>query len=467
MSEKHYFEDIICARATPPGASAISVIRVSGRNSWKILLNIFRPAVPVKNITSHKIYHGTIIDNNDAIDNVLVLTFRENSGFTGEESFEINCHGSEVTVAMILKILVKNGARPAEPGEFSKRAFLNGKIDLAEAEAIMDLVNSSTNKSALIAARQLNGKLSDEINALKKLLTDIIAEIEVNIDYPEEDLSIDMENILSKIKLVDENLENLMKGFKRGRYFREGIKAVILGKTNSGKSTLFNLLLNEDKAIVSDIHGTTRDYLDGVINISGYGIRIYDTAGLRDTDDPIEKEGASRALELSKNADVAIYVISSNNGLTDEDRQNITGLHNEKIIFVLNKTDLIDDSALESLEKDVSEFLKTIDKFVLKVNLSALKKTGLDDFNNVFIRMLINDNITDTDDPVMTNERHAVLIEDARSCLNHSVDNIKKGLLDLSGFELREALNRLGEITGEVTTEDILDRIFSGFCVGK
>jgi tRNA modification GTPase len=467
MSKKHYFEDIICARSTPPGPSAIAVIRVSGKNSWNLLKTIFKPKSNIENYKTHKIYYGDIYDDDNYIDNVIILTFKSNSSFTGEESFEINCHGSEIIISLILKLLFKKGARLAEPGEFTKRAFLNDKIDLTEAESIMDIVNSSTKKSALIASRQLSGKLSSEINKIKKLLSDIIAEIEVNIDYPEEDLSLDIDNSIKKINEIKNMFDILLKSFQRGRYFREGIKAVILGKTNSGKSTLFNLLLNEDKAIVSDIHGTTRDFLDGMINISGYGIRIYDTAGLRETDDPIEKEGTLRAIQLSKNSDVVIYIISAEQGLHTDDKKNIKDLECDKLIVVINKIDLVKEDKLNELKNYIHNFLNELNINFFVSSLSALNKIGLDEFNSIFIKLLINDNVTDSDDPVMTNERHAHLIEQARNFLEKAIDNLNKGFLDLSSFELWESMNKLGEITGEVTTEEILNKIFSNFCVGK
>lgn len=467
MIEKKYFEDIICARATPPGSSAIAIIRVSGKNSWKILYKIFKSKKRNINFKTHTIYYGEFIHEDNVIDNIVALTYKEGRSFTGEESFEINCHGSEVIVSLILNILLSFDIRIAEPGEFSRRAFLNGKIDLARAESIMDLINSSTKKSALIAMRQLEGKLSNQINKIKNWISDIIAEIEVNIDYPEEDLEYDSIKWIETIKNIQNNLLELLSGFHRGKYYREGINAVIIGKTNSGKSTLFNLLLNEDKAIVSDIHGTTRDFLDGIINIGGFGIRIFDTAGLRSSDDPIENEGTRRAINLSGKSDIIIYVISSETGFTKKDIENFKNIDkNKKIIIVYNKIDL-NNPDQGKIIKEISN-LNLFDKCNYSIAfLSAEKKTGLEDFNKIFLKLLIEENSKDTNDPIMTNERHAKLLETAKNNLINAVIKIEEGILDLSAFELRDALNKLGEITGEVTPDDILNKIFENFCVGK
>lgn len=468
MKEKIYFEDIICARSTPPGSSAIAVIRVSGKKSWNVLKKIFNPLKRPKNYSSHKVYYGSLINNNNEnehVDNVLIITFKEGNSFTGEESFEISCHGSEVVISLIIKILLSNGVRLAEPGEFSKRAFLNGKIDLTEAEAIMDLVNSSTQKSAQMAINQLMGRLSASINNIKENIAQVLSEVEVDIDYPEEDIDSDMSSWVEKINKTIKEFEELLSGFHRGRYYRENINAVILGKTNSGKSTLFNFLLNEDKAIVSDIHGTTRDYLDGIINVKGYGIRIYDTAGLRESVDPIEIEGTKRAIGLSLKANIIIYVISASDGISKDDIINLNKIDkDQKIIIALNKIDLIEKgtiSGMDSIKADIKN-----DNYDI-VRISALNNQGLNEFNKSIIQILTNEKVSDNIDPLITNERHADLIEKAKVNMNNALTRLKEGFLDLSSFELRESLDRLGEITGEITPQDILDRIFSDFCVGK
>ena len=462
MKDKLYFEDIIFARATPPGYSAIAVIRVSGNNSWQILSKIFDR----DKYKSHQIYHGNIIDNNNIIDNVIVLTFAENKSFTGEESFEINCHGNEVIVSLISNLLIKNSVRIAEPGEFSKRAFLNKKISLAEAESIMDIVHASTEKSALIAVRQLSGRLSGEIDIVKEDISNLLAQIEVDIDYPEEDISFDTNIFMKNILQINNKFDSLLTDFKRGHFFRENIHAVILGKTNSGKSTLFNFLLNEDKAIVSDIHGTTRDYLDAIINIKGYGIRVYDTAGLRKSNDPIEIEGHKRAIDISKNANIILYIISAVEGITDEDKNNINNVPpDKKLLVIINKYDLV--SKNNNYINDIEKFVKTIKNKNDIVKISALKKEGLEYFNDAFIKLLTDDNTEEAEDPIITNSRHADLLEKANKNLLTSVERINEELLDLAAFEIREALDRLGEITGEITPTDIINKIFTSFCVGK
>jgi tRNA modification GTPase len=271
---------------------------------------------------------------------------------------KINCHGSEIVVSLLLRLICKNGARLAEPGEYSKRAFMNGKLDLSEAEAIMDIVNASTKQAAKIAVKQLTGRLKDAINSIKEELTDLLSEVEVYIDYPEEDIYLDIDKWTNQALAIKNKSEVMLKDFSRGKYLREGILAAILGKTNAGKSTLFNYLLNEDKAIVSDIHGTTRDYLDGVINVSGYGVRVYDTAGLRKTEDPIELEGTKRAIDISDKSDIIIYVIGADNGVSYDDNVNISSIRSDKkVLFIINKTDLTDDNGSSLLDKinEISE----------------------------------------------------------------------------------------------------------------
>jgi tRNA modification GTPase len=467
MNEKEYYEDIICARATPSGTSAIAIIRVSGKNSWNLLKIIFKSSKKSITFKTHHSYYGNIINKDQIIDDVLATTFKEGSSFTGEESFEISCHGSEIIISLIMNILIENGARFAEPGEFSKRAFLNGKIDLTKAEAIMDIVNASTQKSALIAVQQLTGRLTGEINEIKNKLADLLASVEVMIDYPEEDITEDTEIWEKNISELNVMLENLLKGFVRGKLYREGIRTVILGKTNSGKSTLFNFLLNDDKAIVSSTHGTTRDYIDGMINICGFGVRLFDTAGLRETNDPIEKEGTRRSKKLSEKADIILYMINGETGFTDEDKANILQTNpNKKMIVIINKIDILNDSG-ENIYNQITDFFKTNNRNFRIVKMSALNKIGLNDFNEYFAEILTGKKIIEGDDPVLTNARHANLIEQTRINLINAYQNLDSEMLDLVAFELREGLDHLGEITGEITPQDILNKIFSSFCVGK
>lgn len=467
LKNDKYFEDIICARATPPGASAIAVIRVSGKSSFAVLNKIFKSKKGNSDFKTHRVYYGDIVDGGETVDECIVLTFSEGKSFTGEESFEINSHGSEIVVNLIINLLCRNGVRLAMPGEFSKRAFLNGKIDLSGAEAIMDIVHSSTEQSAKSALKQLNGQVKNEIDTIKFSLRDLLAAIEVYIDYPEEDLSIDCGRWVSELMDIYDKTNALLAGFKRGQYLREGVTAVILGRTNAGKSTLFNYLLNEDKAIVSDIHGTTRDYIDGVINIGGYGVRIYDTAGLRETSDPIELEGTRRSVAVSQKSDIVIYVIDAFSGLNGDDISNIKNITgSQKLLFVINKVD-IPQADINILHKTCTEILDKKGLTYGIVKISALNRSGVDDFNREFIRLLTDDPQSEGADPVITNIRHANLIENTISNYDQAVERLKEENLDLAAFEIREAMDNLGEITGEVTTDDILAKIFSSFCIGK
>lgn len=465
---KPYDEDIICACATAAGNSAIGIIRCSGKNSHEILKKIFKQHNEKKSsdFKSHHAYYGKLYDDDTLIDDVLILTFSDGKSFTGEESFEINCHGSMVIISLILRLLCKNGARTAEPGEFSKRAFLNNKFDLSSAEAVMDIVNASTTQAAHIAVQQLTGRVKREIDLLKDKTSDVLSAIEVYIDYPEEDLTPDISKWTAQINTILNENKQLIAGFARGKYFRTGIRMALLGQTNVGKSTLFNYILNEDKAIVSDIHGTTRDYLDANVNICGYGVRIFDTAGLRQTDDPIEKEGTRRSVEISESADIVVYLLSANDGITDIDKKNLEKYKKSKLICIINKSDLLEANNLNALTTDLKNELGDEPNIKI-IQMSALHRKGLDDFNNSFKELLIGSASTDSTDPTITNERHAILLEQAESALNSAVIRLQEEALDLAAFEIRTSLNYYGEITGEVTPDDILNKIFSTFCVGK
>lgn len=466
--EKSYDEDIICACATATGNAAIGIIRCSGKNSQQILPKIFKShnEKEISIFKSHRAYYGKLYDKEQLIDDVLVLTFSDGKSFTGEESFEINCHGSMLVISLILRLLCANGARMAEPGEFSKRAFLNGKLDLSSAEAVMDIVNASTKQAAHIAIQQLTGRIKREIDELKEKTSDVLSAIEVYIDYPEEDLTPDINKWLSSINIILNENKQLIAGFARGKYFRSGIRMALLGQTNVGKSTLFNYILNEDKAIVSDIHGTTRDYLDANVNICGYGVRIFDTAGLRKTDDPIEKEGTRRSIELSENADIVVYLLSAIEGITDIDRENLEKYKENKLICIVNKSDLLKTEALTTLENNLQQLLGNKPNLRI-IKMSALHRQGLEDFNNSFKELLIGSDINENTDPIITNERHAILLELAENALISAATRLEEDALDLAAFEIRTALNYYGEITGEVTPDDILNKIFSTFCVGK
>jgi tRNA modification GTPase len=464
---RNYIEDIICARATPIGQSAIAIIRISGKDSHSLLKKIFKPSksLNLDNYKSHKAYYGDIYDD-EIIDNVLIITYREGASFTDEESFEINCHGSDLVVSLIIKLLLKNGCRLAEGGEFSKRAFLNGKIDLTEAEAIMDIVNSSSIEGVKIANRQLNGRLRGEIDSIKEELSNLLANIEVLIDYPEEDLEYNYEIWKDRLKTILNSINILQRDFNRGRAYRDGINSVIIGKTNVGKSTFFNLLLNEDKAIVSEIAGTTRDYIDSIINISGIPVKIFDTAGLRETNDIIEKEGTKRTKELSKKAEVIIYLIDTITLISNDDIENIKNIDDKKIIFVINKIDLVSEPKVEEIEKTINNIMKTKNNRYKIVRVSALKKEGVEDFNNKFLELNFGEKIIERDDPIITNERHYNLLDEAKKSIIE-IENININELDILAYHIRDALNYIGEITGEVSNVDILNKIFSSFCVGK
>lgn len=471
--KKSYFEDIICAPATSQSPSAVAIVRVSGKGSWGLLKQIFKPTPNISSFKSHCAYYGEIIDNVNIIDSVLVLTFNEGRGFTGEEGFEISSHGSSVIISLIMELLIKHGARLANAGEFSKRAFLNGKLSLDRAEAIMDIVNSSTKKSAMLAVRQLSGGLDKRINKIKSKCSDLLSKIEVTIDYPEEDIDMDFTRLEQIFIEIIDNIDALLQGYKRGKLYRDGVHAVILGRTNAGKSTFFNYLLNKDKAIVSDIHGTTRDFLDGLINIRGIGIRIFDTAGLRETENPIEKEGTKRSLQLSDTADFIIYLVAAGSNQSDdflEDKINIDRFvqSDKKIILIINKIDMIPQWTLKNIVDRFEHYYQArIGNKIEMITLSALQKTGIVDFNTSVLKILTGDKDNQSEDPLVTNIRHANLLQEAINSCKNALLHFRNREIDICAFDVRKTLDSLGIITGEVTPQDILDKIFCNFCVGK
>jgi tRNA modification GTPase len=469
MNTKAYFDDCICARATPPGYAAIAIVRCSGSGSHAILKKITNRNK--KSITSSTCFHATVLDGKEALDDALIVPFHRGHGYTGEESFEIQCHGSEVIVAIILQLLQKHGARLAEPGEFSKRAFLNGRISLDKAEAVMDIVHAGTARAARIAVRQLLGGLDQSINSVKDECSGLLAEIEVLIDYPDDDIEVESKTWLEKIIRLQDQIVKLLEGFERGRLIREGVTAVLLGKTNAGKSTLFNYLVNEDKAIVSDIHGTTRDYLDGIINVGGIALRLYDTAGLRYSDDPLEMEGTRRAKNLSMGSDLVIFVIDSSAGYSDEDLSLLGELDATlpvqiAILIVHNKIDSLTGDNF-SVPDPVIDIFTASKRRWKSCDMSAEQQTGIDSFNSCAGGLLQAGEEMETDDPLVTNSRHAGLLKQAVLSFDSARERLEEGIVDLAAFDVREVLNRLGEITGEVTADDVLNMIFEGFCVGK
>jgi len=451
-------QETIVALATPAGVGAIGVIRVSGKEAIKIANKIFKGA-DLEKQKSHTIHFGTIRDDKEILDEVLVSLFIEPQSFTKENVVEISTHGSNFIIKKIIQLLLSKGARFAKPGEFTKRAFLNGKFDLAQAEAVADLIYADTEASHLAAMNQMRGGFSLEIKNLRNELVHFASMIELEVDFSEEDVEFASRNDLKKLvdHLIDV-INGLIKSFDLGNVIKNGVPTVIAGKPNVGKSTLLNALLNEDKAIVTDIPGTTRDFIEDEITLGGINFRFIDTAGLRDTDDTIEAIGVQRTREKMHQASLIIYLFDLNNETLKEIEESIKTLENQEVpvIKVGNKIDLADQSFIDDLEKISS-----------MVYISADRGDNLDHLKEKILE-IVNLNQFKTGDPLVTSIRHFESLSQTKNSLDQVINGINSGISnDLLALDIRYALNHLGEITGEITTEDLLENIFSKFCIGK
>ena len=453
--------DTIAAIATFPGNAGINIIRISGNNSLDIAKKIF-----VKNdkkdvdLKPRYLHYGHIVDNNSkVIDEVLISYMRAPNTYTKEDIIEINCHGGLISAKKILETVLLHDCRAAERGEFTKRAFLNGRIDLAQAEAVIDIINSKTDSSHEISVNHLEGRLSREINEIIEEILDLLANIEVNIDFPEYD---EDEVTINKVKELSESLVNeldrLIKTADTGKIFKEGIKTVILGKPNVGKSSLMNFLLNENRAIVTEIPGTTRDTIEEYVNIKGVPLRIIDTAGIRDTDDKVEKIGVEKALSKVDEADLVIMVFDSSTDLEEDDEYIIDYVKNKKAIYISNKTDLprkLNLEKYENIEKDL-------------INISILKNQGLEEIINKVNQMFFEGSINISDDLIINNVRHKNLLIKAKNSLQEVLNSINNQMtIDFIEIDLKQAMENLGLIVGKTVSDDLMDKIFNEFCIGK
>lgn len=448
-------DDTIAAISTAQGVGAISIIRVSGTDAIKIVNKIFSNkkflAAP-----SHTIHYGYIMDGDERIDEVLVTIMRAPKTFTKEDIVEINAHGGIMTTDKILELLLVNGCRLAEPGEFTKRAFLNGRIDLTEAEGVMDLINSKTDISRKIALNQVGGKVSSMISDLRDELAGIIANIEVNIDYPEyEDIEeMTIEKINSNLSELESKIDKILKESKNGEILTNGIKTAIVGKPNVGKSSLLNRLIGEDKAIVTDIQGTTRDSVEATLRIDNLILNLIDTAGIRKTEDVVESIGVDKSLKLIDEADLILFVVNYNEKLSHDDLVILDKLKDKNYITIVNKTDLdkkIDDDKLSNV-----------------VYVSALNDDNIDEIGNKIKKLFNLEKIETTDLTYLTSARSGAIL---RKVLD-SVKAVRKGIeenypIDMVEIDLKDIWNLLGEIIGESYDEELLDQLFSRFCVGK
>lgn len=455
--------DTIAAIATPPGEGAISIVRLSGDDAVTLADQVFKGKDLTK-VSSHTINYGHFIDpkTREIIDEVMVSVLRAPKTFTREDTIEINCHGGIVPTNKILQVLLTNGARLAEPGEFTKRAFLHGRIDLAQAESVMDLIRAKTDRSMKAALNQLDGELSQLIRNLRQEILDVLAQVEVNIDYPEYD---DVEEMTSKLlreKALDvcAKIEQLLVTARQGKILREGLATALVGRPNVGKSSLLNHLLHEDKAIVTDIAGTTRDVIEEYVNVLGVPLKLVDTAGIRETDDRVEKIGVERSRQALDRSDLVILLLNASEPLTTEDIELLQLTQDKKRIIVLNKMDL-------EPKLDLSELYQYVDKAeVLKT--SVLKNEGIRELEE-HIATLFYGGIENSQTTVLvTNARHIALLEQAKAALEAVLTGLEQELpVDLVQIDMTRAWELLGEITGDSYQDELLDQLFSQFCLGK
>lgn len=464
---KHFVnsEDTIAAIATAEGSGGISVIRISGNDSFRILSKIFKRKTDRKlsDLESHRLYRGHIQNSrSEIIDDVLGTIMKSPNSYTGEDVVEIHCHGGYLVPRKILETIIHYGARPAQPGEFSFRAFLNGKIDLTQAEAIVDIVNSQTELGLKQAELQLHGGLSKLINDLKELTLDSLAEVEANVDFPEEDINpLVKESMIKSSKMIISSTERLISTFEGGNIIKNGVNTVIIGKPNVGKSSLLNRLLNKDRAIVSQHPGTTRDFIEETIDIKGIPLKLIDTAGIRTTSDEVEGLGVGLAKEKAKIAELIIAVLDSSRDLDTDDIEVLNTIKNHKHLLIANKSDLeqkIDNRELERLVNPCN-----------LIPTSAKTGNGIEELKIRIVELVLGSgNITDSSEVILTEIRHKKSLEDANSDLKSFLKALNNNESpEFLAIDLRSALDNFGDITGETTTEDILGRIFSKFCIGK
>ncbi|TCT12246.1 tRNA modification GTPase [Natranaerovirga pectinivora] len=455
--------DTITAIATSLSPSGIGIIRISGDDALNIIKEIFRPINNDKDINevkSHTIHYGHIVEDNNVIDEVLVSIMKGPNTFTRENVVEINCHGGIIVMQKILKLTLKQGARIAEPGEFTKRAFLNGRIDLSQAEAVIDIINSKTDLALRSSVSQLEGSIREKIIPIRTELLEIIAHIEASIDYPEYDIDeLSFNHLKQNMEQIIKRIRALLDTADYGKILRDGVKTVIVGKPNVGKSSLMNTLLKEERAIVTDIPGTTRDTLEELVNINGIPLKIIDTAGIRDTEDIVEKIGVEKSKKYIDQSDLIIFVIDISRELDEEDYKIIELIKDRKTVVLLNKSDL-------STKIDVNELKEKIKKPLISISIKT--KEGIVEFEEILKNMFFNGDIDFSNDTYITNVRHKDALEKSIKSLNNVIETINLGLPeDCISIDLQNGYESLGLIIGESMDESIIDQIFSQFCLGK
>ena len=452
--------DTIAAISTPRGEGGIGIIRISGDKSFEILERIFNTKNPNRDLGFYKFNYGFIHDNGKIVDEVMAVRMKAPKTYTCEDVVEINCHGGHLISEKVLELVLKNGARHAEQGEFTKRAFMNGRIDLSQAEAVMDIIHGKTEKSISLSLEQLRGDLRDKIASFKKALLDVTAHVNVVLDYPEEGIDDPLpSNLRENLENVYAEADRLISSYDKGKKIKEGIKTVIAGKPNVGKSTLLNSLLKEERAIVTHIPGTTRDVIEEIINIKGIPLVLTDTAGIRKTEDIVENIGVEKSKKFIENADLVLLVLDASRELESEDREVIEEIqnHNKKTIVLLNKIDL--ERKIELEEFNLENILE----------ISAKDNIGIEDMEERIYSYIVEENVEDSSEKfIITNIKHKTALEKTKDAIRNIFETIDAGMpMDLISVDLKEALDSLSEITGEISSEDILDHVFGNFCVGK
>ncbi|BBK83379.1 tRNA uridine-5-carboxymethylaminomethyl(34) synthesis GTPase MnmE [Staphylococcus epidermidis] len=456
--------DTITSISTPMGEGAIGIVRLSGPQAIEIGDILYKGKKKLSEVETHTINYGHIIDpeTNETVEEVMVSVLRAPKTFTREDIIEINCHGGILTINRILELTMTYGARMAEPGEYTKRAFLNGRIDLSQAEAVMDFIRSKTDRASKVAMNQIEGRLSDLIKKQRQSILEILAQVEVNIDYPEyddvEDATTDF--LLEQSKRIKEEINQLLETGAQGKIMREGLSTVIVGRPNVGKSSMLNNLIQDNKAIVTEVAGTTRDVLEEYVNVRGVPLRLVDTAGIRDTEDIVEKIGVERSRKALSEADLILFVLNNNEPLTEDDQTLFEVIKNEDVIVIINKTDL-------EQRLDVSELREMIGDMPL-IQTSMLKQEGIDELEIQIKDLFFGGEVQNQDMTYVSNSRHISLLKQARQSIQDAIDAAESGIpMDMVQIDLTRTWEILGEILGESASDELIDQLFSQFCLGK
>ena len=455
--------ETISSISTPVGEGAIAIVRLSGEDAIEIADRLYKGAKKLTDTESHTINYGHIVDpkTGETVEEVMVALMRAPKTYTREDIVEINCHGGIHTVNRVLQLTLNNGARMAEPGEFTKRAFLNGRVDLSQAEAVMDFIRAKTNEASKVANQQVQGRLKTYIEELRQSILNILAQVEVNIDYPEYD---DVEEattsfLLEEAKNVSMNIDKLLKSSAEGRILREGLSTVIVGKPNVGKSSLLNYLIQDNKAIVTDVAGTTRDILEEYVNVNGVPLKLVDTAGIRETDDIVEKIGVERSREALKGAELILYVMNNNEELTPEDIELLESVDDKKVIGIVNKLDLDNKLDLNYLEEHFK---------IPLIKTSIINGEGVDELEDEIQKMFFDGSLSSTDSTYVSNNRHINLLEQAKVSIEDAISSAAMDVpVDIIQIDLIKTWELLGEVIGEDVSEQLIDKLFSQFCLGK